>query len=123
VGKHGDTGTSELEVVKAIADGRAHAGFVGDATWANLVAQGQVDRNAMQAVWTSPGFDHCNFTALRRLAPEKAQSFIDGLLGMRYEEPEVRRMMDLEGLKRWLPGRTTHYGALEEAMERQGFFA
>ena len=68
VGKHGDTGTSELEVVKALVERKADAGFVGDATWAKLLAEGQVDRGVMQAVWTSPGFDHCNFTALPPLA-------------------------------------------------------
>lgn len=122
VGKHGDTGTSELEVVKAIAERRADAGFVGDATWANLIAQGQVDRNAMLAVWTSPPFDHCNFTALPTLDPGKRKSFVEGLLAMRYDDPPVRKMMDLEGLKKWMPGRTEHYALLEEAMERQGFF-
>jgi ABC-type phosphate/phosphonate transport system substrate-binding protein len=122
VGKHGDTGTSELEVVTALKEKQADAGFVGDATWAKLVAEGQVDRNAIQAVWTSPPFDHCNFTALPRLPQEKARSFVDGLLAMRYDEPDVRRMMDLEGLKKWMKGRTEHYAVLEEAMERQGFF-
>src|SRR5581483_3277885 len=122
VGKHGDTGTSELEVVKALVEKKADAGFVGDATWANLIAQGQVDRNAAQAVWTSPGFDHCNFTALPRLGDAKRRGFVEGLLAMRYEDPPVRKMMDLEGLKKWLPGRTEHYALLEEAMERQGFF-
>ncbi len=120
VGKHGDTGTSELEVVKALSEKKADAGFVGDATWAKLLAEGQVDRNAIQAVWTSPPFDHCNFTALPRFAQEKARSFVEGLLAMRYDEPEVRRMMDLEGLKKWMKGRTENYALLEEAMERQG---
>jgi ABC-type phosphate/phosphonate transport system substrate-binding protein len=120
VGKHGDTGTSELEVVKALAEKKADAGFVGDATWAKLVAEGQVDRNAVQAVWTSPPFDHCNFTALPRLSSEKARSFVEGLLAMRYDDPLARRMMDLESLKKWMKGRTDHYALLEDAMERQG---
>lgn len=122
VGKHGDTGTSELEVVKAIVEKKADAGFVGDATWAKLLAEGLVDRNAMQAVWTSPPFDHCNFTALPALDAARAKSFTEGLLAMRYDQPDVRKMMDLEGLKKWMPGRVEHYAVLEEAMERQGFF-
>jgi hypothetical protein len=31
-------------------------------------------------------------------------------------------MMDLEGLKAWLPGRTTGYAALTEAVTEQNFF-
>jgi hypothetical protein len=32
-------------------------------------------------------------------------------------------MMDLEGLKQWLPGRTSGFAALGEAVEKQRFFA
>src|SRR5437899_6163634 len=38
VGKHGDTGTSELEVLRALRDGEADAGALGDATWFRQVA-------------------------------------------------------------------------------------
>ena len=31
-------------------------------------------------------------------------------------------MMDLEGLKAWLPGRTSGFGPLTEAVGRFGFF-
>jgi ABC-type phosphate/phosphonate transport system substrate-binding protein len=119
VGKHGDTGTSELEVVKAIVEKRADAGFVGDSTWAMLLAQGQIDRSAIESVWTSPGYDHCNFTVLS-LDAERERGFLDGLLTMDYAEPQCRRIMDLEGLKRWVPGRTEGYRLLEAAMREQG---
>jgi ABC-type phosphate/phosphonate transport system substrate-binding protein len=33
VGKHGDTGTSEAEVVRAVLDGRADAGAIGSPFW------------------------------------------------------------------------------------------
>jgi hypothetical protein len=38
---------------------------------------------------------------------------------MDYAEPDVKRMMDLEGLKRWVPGRRTGYEELEKAMVEQ----
>jgi hypothetical protein len=41
---------------------------------------------------------------------------------MRYDNPEHREMMDMEGLKEWLPERTTGYAALAEAVEQQKFF-
>ena len=122
VGKHGDTGGSELEVMKALVEGKADAGALGDSTWAMLLAQGAVDKGKVEAVWTSPGYCHCNFTALESLPKDLADSFTQGLLAMEYSDPQVRRMMDLEGLKRWLPGQTAGYEALEQAMEEQGFF-
>jgi phosphonate transport system substrate-binding protein len=78
VGKHGDTGTSELEVLKAIREKRADAGAVGDTTWAMLQAGGQIEKGSVEAVWTSPGYCHCNFTALESLDAERAKSFTDG---------------------------------------------
>ena len=38
------------------------------------------------------------------------------------DEPSHRQMMDLEGLKAWLPGRTTGFGPLTAAVEAEGFF-
>src|SRR5262249_15604902 len=111
--------TSELEVLKALVEGRADAGFVGDTTWAKLLAEGQVDRAKVKAVWTSPGYCHCNFTALPSLAAEREKAFVDRLLAMDYADPRVRTMMDLEGLKKWVPGRTEGYEELEAAMKAQ----
>jgi hypothetical protein len=37
---------------------------------------------------------------------------------MEYSDPEVRPLLDLEGLKQWRPGRTSGYAALEDALDR-----
>ena len=39
-------------------------------------------------------------------------TFRELLLGMSYADPEVRRLLDLEGLKQWVPGRTEGYALL-----------
>ena len=46
--------------------------------------------------------------------------FRDLLLSMSYEDPQVRTLLDLEGLKAWQPGRTSEYALLERACERFG---
>ena len=120
VGKHGDTGTSELEVVRAVAKGEADAGAIGDATWAKLLAEGAADARLLRALWTSPAYSHCNFTALESFSPDRASSFRDGLFAMSYSDPRTRRMMDLEGLKRWIPCDGSGYDDLEVAMRAQG---
>jgi hypothetical protein len=40
---------------------------------------------------------------------------------MSYEDPDVRRLLDLEGLKRWLPGRTKGYDLLSRAVDHFGY--
>jgi ABC-type phosphate/phosphonate transport system substrate-binding protein len=123
VGKHGDTGTSELEVLQALREGQADAGALGDTTWARQVAKGRVDTQQIRPIWTSPGYCHCNFTVLSDFPAELGQRWTDALLGMRYDNPRWRPLMDLEGLKRWLraePAILEGYRILFEAVERQG---
>jgi phosphonate transport system substrate-binding protein len=63
VGKHGDTGTSEAEVVLAVLDGRADAGAIGNPFWRALGKERLVPEGALTEIWTSPPYNHCMFTA------------------------------------------------------------
>ena len=87
LGKHGDTGTSEVDVLKALHDGRADAGTVGDLIWINEQAAGHVDSSKLEVLWTTPGFDHCMFDAHPSLAPEKIDSFKCALFAMKWGKP------------------------------------
>jgi ABC-type phosphate/phosphonate transport system substrate-binding protein len=123
VGKHGDTGTSELEVLRALREGRADAGVLGDTTWVRQVAEGRIDSGRIRPVWTSPGYCHCNFTVLADFPADQAKRWTDALLAMSYEQPRWRELMDLEGLKRWVRADPTilqGYQVLFDAIERQG---
>jgi hypothetical protein len=39
---------------------------------------------------------------------------------MSYDDPVVRPLLDLEGLKAWKPGRVSGYAALDRAVDRLG---
>jgi hypothetical protein len=41
---------------------------------------------------------------------------------MDYGDPEVRRLLELEGLKQWKEARTNGYAALEAAVDGLGFY-
>ncbi|HEX3149536.1 MAG TPA: PhnD/SsuA/transferrin family substrate-binding protein [Gemmataceae bacterium] len=119
VGKHGDTGTSELEVIRALRDNQADVGALGDTTWAKLLAEGRVDPAQIRSIWTSPGYCHCNFTVLADFPVDVGNAWTESLLKMRYDDPQWRELMDLEGLKRWLPADANvmkGYDALVQAL-------
>ena len=116
VGKHGDTGSSELDVLAAVADGRADAGAVGDLIWVNEQAAGHIDPSLIESLWTTPPFDHCMFDALPDLDPGKIERFKTALFGMKWEIPEHRRLLELEGLKQWMPPRESGYDSLRAAL-------
>jgi phosphonate transport system substrate-binding protein len=120
LGKHGDTGDSELRVVRAVAAGEADAGAIGDSTWAAFRAEGLPAAAELDVVWRSPTYFHCNFTALPSLERGRAERWTRALLAMSYDDPVLRPFMELEGVKRWLPGDKSGYADLEEAMREQG---
>jgi ABC-type phosphate/phosphonate transport system substrate-binding protein len=123
VGKHGDTGTSELEVLRALHEDRVDAGFLGEATWQAQLARGAVDAGRVRPVWTSPAYCLCNFTVLAGFPEELGRRWTASLLAMRYEDPCWRPLMEMEGLRRWVaadPATLEGYGVLLEAIERQG---
>ena len=122
VGKHGDTGASEVEVIRAVLDGQAEAGAVGSPFWNTVRSQGLVPKDALREIWTSPPYHHCMFTARPDLDPALERRFADALAGMTYEKPLHRTILDAEGLQRWLPPHLDGYDALRQGAGRQGFF-
>lgn len=105
VGKHGDTGTSEVEVLRAVETGEADAGAIGDQYWARVLAEALVDTDRVKAIWTSPPYCHCNFTVLEEKEQDRRrfEKWTTALLAMDYNDPLHRPIMDMEGLKRWVP--------------------
>jgi phosphonate transport system substrate-binding protein len=122
VGKHGDTGSSEVEVVRAVLDGRADAGAIGSPFWSTVRSERLVPEGGLSEIWSSPAYNHCMFTARPDLDPERERRFADALSAMSYDNPVHRPILDAEGLRRWLPPHVDGYAALREAAAQQGFF-
>jgi phosphonate transport system substrate-binding protein len=122
VGKHGDTGASEVEVVRAILDGRADAGAIGSPFWNTLRTERLAPEGALTEIWTSPPYNHCMFTARTDLDPALERKFAEALYGMNYDNPNHRAVLDAEGLKRWVSPQLDGYESLRAASLRQGFF-
>jgi phosphonate transport system substrate-binding protein len=122
LGKHGDTGTSEAEVVRAVLDGRADAGAIGSPYWKALHSGRLVPEGALTEIWTSPPYNHCMFTARPDLEPPLERQFADALSGMSYDNPSHRAVLDAEGLRRWEAPKLDGYDSLRRACAQQGFF-
>jgi phosphonate transport system substrate-binding protein len=121
VGKHGDTGASEVEVTRAVLDGRADAGAIGSPFWSSVRSQRLVPEGALTEIWTSPPYNHCMFTARPELDPALERRFADALFGMSYENPNHRAVLEAEGLRSWVVPHLDGYEALRDASTRQGF--
>jgi phosphonate transport system substrate-binding protein len=122
VGKHGDTGASEVEVVRAVLDGRADAGAIGSPFWKTVRTERLVPEGALTEIWTSPPYNHCMFTSRPDLDPLLERRFAQALSGMSYDNPAHRAVLDAEGLHHWVEPHLDGYVALREACVRQGLF-
>ena len=123
LGKHGDTGSSESEVVRAVLDGRADAGAIGSPFWNAVRAERLVPEGALTEIWTSRPFNHCMFTARSDLDPSSQQQFAKALFAMSFDNPTHRPVLEAEGLRQWLAPQLDAYAELREASAQQGFLA
>jgi ABC-type phosphate/phosphonate transport system substrate-binding protein len=122
VGKHGDHVGGELDAFRCLERGEAAASAILDLNWVRWTRDGTIDPNAYTILGTTDPFDHCCFTVRTDFPQEREAQFLRVLFSMTYTNQKHREMMDLEGLKAWVPGRTSGYAPLQGAVERQRFF-
>jgi ABC-type phosphate/phosphonate transport system substrate-binding protein len=120
-GKHGDHIGGERDAAKALLSGDCDAACLIDGNHLLFVNEGTLPSGATRIIAQTPLYDHCNFTVLDGAPSDLITRFKQLLLEMSYADPRVRRLLDLEGLKRWLPGRVERYALLSEAVDRVGY--
>jgi phosphonate transport system substrate-binding protein len=122
VGKHGDHVGGERAALACLAAGDADACAMLDLNWITWTSDGTINPDTFRILARTDPFDHCVFTVRRNFSAELEKNWLDVLFSMSYANPKHREMMDLEGLKQWLPGRTIGFGPLAEAVATQDFF-
>ena len=122
VGKHGDHIGGEKDAFHCLERGEADASTMLDLNWETWTHDGTIDPTRCTILAKTDLFDHCSFTVRSDFPEEIESQWLDVLFSMSYDNPEHRNMMDMEGLKAWVPGRTTGYGPLTDAVERLRFF-
>ena len=108
----------ERDAVRALLRGECDAACMLDGNHLLFIQEGTIPSGATKSIAQTPAYDHCNFTVLDSAPAESVTRFRDLLLEMSYSDPKVRRLLDLEGLKRWLPGRTEGYRLLSDAVAK-----
>jgi ABC-type phosphate/phosphonate transport system substrate-binding protein len=119
VGLHGDHVGGERDAAKALVAGKADAACMIDGNHLLFTSEGTLPAGSTRVLSQTATYDHCNFTVLDGCdAP--IDRFTELLLGMSYDDPDVRPLLDLEGLKEWRAGRTSGYALLNQAVDRFG---
>ncbi len=142
VGLHGDHVGGERDAARALAAGEVDAACMIDGNHLLFAREGVLPAGSTRVIAQTAPYDHCNMTVIDMPAgdgpagdgpaggpggPDPARAemldrFTELLLAMDYGDPLVRPLLDLEGLKQWLPGRVEGYGQLEAAVDSSGFY-
>ena len=120
-GKHGDHVGGERLAARSLVAGHADAACMIDGNHLAFSADGTLPAGSSRILATTPPYDHCIFAALDGLDPVLLDRFRSLLLGQRHDDPQVRPLLDLEGLKQWRPGRTSGFDQLAAAVDHLSF--
>lgn len=121
-GKHGDHIGGERDAALALIAGEIDAAWMIDSNHMAFSREGVLPAGATTIVARTAPFDHCNFTVSPGAPAERIARFGELLLAMSWDDPEVRPLLELEGLKTWLPGRVSGYDALVRAVDDERFY-
>jgi phosphonate transport system substrate-binding protein len=118
VGLHGDHIGGERQAAEALRSGEVEAACMIDANHLLFAREGVIPAGSTRVIAQTPPYDHCNMSVV----DADVDRLVDLLLGMDYADPAVRPLLDLEGLTRWLPGRTEGYAQLDAAVDAVRFY-
>lgn len=121
-GKHGDHIGGERLAAEALIAGDIDAAWMIDGNYQAFANEGVLPSGATRVLARTGLYDHCNFTVSPGAPDVLVARFSELLLGMSWDDPQVRPLLELEGLRAWRPGRTSGYALLERAVDDEAFY-
>jgi phosphonate transport system substrate-binding protein len=115
----GNPCSSEVHVLKAVHEGVGQAGIIGERFWNHLSREQPDQISGLKAVWVSPSFSHCVFTAAADFDKALSSQFTKLMLAMNPNDPATVDAMRLEGTKRWVAGSQDGFQELVKALRDQ----
>jgi ABC-type phosphate/phosphonate transport system substrate-binding protein len=122
-GKHGDHVGGERDAALALLAGEVDACCMIDGNHLAFGLDGTLPPGKTRILATTGAFDHCNFTTSPGSPATLVARFTELLLAMRWDDPAVRPLLELEGLREWRPGRTSGYALLTRAVDDETFYS
>lgn len=122
-GKHGDHIGGERDAAVALLAGEVDACCLIDGNHLAFGLDGTLPAGSTRIVARTDAFDHCNFTTSPGAPAASIDRFTSLLLAMRWDDPQVRPLLELEGLREWRTGRTSGYALLERAVDDERFYS
>ncbi|AMM23728.1 phosphate/phosphite/phosphonate ABC transporter substrate-binding protein [Variovorax sp. PAMC 28711] len=122
-GKHGDHIGGERDAARALMAGEIDACCLIAGNHLAFGLDGTLPAGSTRVIASTAPFDHCNFTTSPGAPEGLIDRFVTLLLSMRWDDPAVRPLLELEGLREWRTGRTSGYAQLERAVDDERFYS
>ncbi len=120
-GKHGDHIGGERDAARALVRGEVDAAAILDTNRIGFARDGTLPSEDARLLLRTEPFDHCVFAAIEGVKSQEVARFSALLLGMSWENPDVRPLLEMEGLRAWRPGRVDRFTQLEAAVDVLAF--
>ncbi len=121
-GKHGDHIGGERDAAVALMAGEVDACCLIDGNHLAFGLDGTLPSGSTRVLARTGAYDHCNFTTSPGAPAASIERFVSLLMAMRWDDPQVRPLLELEGLREWRAGRTSGYALLERAVDDEHFY-
>lgn len=105
---------SSQHVMAALLKGRGDAGVIGIGMWQKLQDSKPEEAAKFKAIWTSPPFSHCVFTARKDFPADTAERFTKIMLAMDGKDPVTAEILKLEHCSKWVLGGKQAQDGFEE---------
>lgn len=104
----------------AMMDGRADAGVIFEPWMGYLLRRYELAADDIVEVWRTRPYCHCAYTSGPSLGDADAERFVELLVAMDPEEPEIAEMMRMEHLTRWVRATDDGWSDLMGAVRNAG---
>ncbi len=121
VGKHGDHIGGERDAAVSLIQKQTDAVCMIDSNYALFQQEGTLPVGETRILSRTEPYDHCCFTVLDNAPRQLVEQFLGLILGMSYDDAEIRPLFKLENLRAWRPGRTEGFAQLNAAVDRFGY--
>ncbi|MGS5085937.1 phosphate/phosphite/phosphonate ABC transporter substrate-binding protein [Hydrogenophaga sp. A37] len=121
-GKHGDHVGGERDAARALVAGEVDAAVMIDGNHLQFTQEGTLPAGRSTVLARTPAFDHCNFTTSPGAPADLMARFETLVRAMSFDDPQVRPLLELEGLREWKDGRTSGYAWLDRAVDASRFY-
>jgi phosphonate transport system substrate-binding protein len=100
---------------KWVESGKVDAGALNEAVWKRLVKEGKVDTAKVKVIWTTPPYYDYNWTVNKNISEALREKIRDAFLVLDYDNPEDRKIMDLQRAKSYIATYPENYKGIEKA--------